>query len=72
MDAAILGLIWSVPVDGYPREATVEWTLFDERATEVPGYAIDAAGPFLAGLTPDDPVLTYLVTTRDDSRRSDG
>jgi hypothetical protein len=25
----------------------------------VPGYAIDAAGPFLAGLTPDDPVLTW-------------
>jgi hypothetical protein len=59
VDAAILGLIYSVPVDGYPKQATVEWTLFDERATEVPGYAIDAAGPFLAGLTPDDPVLTW-------------
>lgn len=59
VDAAILGLIYSVPVDGYPKEATVEWTLFDERASEVPGYAIDAAGPFLAGLTPDDPVLVW-------------
>jgi hypothetical protein len=59
VDAAILGLIYSVPTDGYPRQATVEWTLFDERAAEIPGYAIDAAGPFLVGLTPDDPVLTW-------------
>ncbi len=59
VDSAILGLIWSAPTDGYPKQATVEWTLFDERATQVPGYAIDAAGPFLWPLTPDDPVLVW-------------
>jgi hypothetical protein len=59
VDSAILGLIWSVPTDGYPKEATVEWTLFDDRASEVPGYAIDAAGPFLSPLTPDDAVLVW-------------
>ncbi len=59
VDAAILGLIWSVSTDGYPQEATVEWTLFDGRAEQVPGYSIDAAGPFLSPLTPDDPDLVW-------------
>ena len=60
VDAAILGLIWSVPVDGYPQVATVEWTLFDDaRAPVVQGYAIDAAGPFLSPMTKDDPILTW-------------
>lgn len=59
VDAAILGLIWSVPTDGYPKQASVEWTLFDDRADQVPGYAIDAAGPFLAPLTADDAVLVW-------------
>ena len=45
VDAAILGLIYSVPTDGYPKKAEVNWTLFDDRASKVPGYAIDAAGP---------------------------
>jgi hypothetical protein len=59
VDAAILGLIWSVPTDGFAKQASVEWTLFDDRAEQVPGYAIDAAGPFLAPLTPDDSVLVW-------------
>jgi hypothetical protein len=59
VDSTILGLIYSVPTDGYPKQATVEWTIFDDRIRQVPGNAIDAAGPFLSGLTPDDPVLTW-------------
>jgi hypothetical protein len=59
VDAGILGLIYSVPTDGYPKQATVEWTIFDDRIRQVPGNAIDAAGPFLSGLTPDDPVLVW-------------
>lgn len=59
VDAAILGLIWSAPTDGLPKEATVTWTLFDENAPEVPGYAIDAAGPFLYTLTQDDPKMVW-------------
>ncbi len=59
VDAAILGLIYSAPTDGYPKQATVEWTLFDDRAAVVPGNAIDAAGPFLSNLTPEDPVLVW-------------
>ncbi len=59
VDAAILGLIWSVPTDGYPQTASVEWTIFDERAPTVQGYAIDEAGPFLSPMTADDPILTW-------------
>lgn len=59
VDAAILGLIWSVPTDGFPKEATVQWTLYDDNAREVPGYAIDAAGPFLYTLTPKDPKMVW-------------
>ena len=59
VDAAIIGLIYSAPTDGYPKQATVEWTIFDDRAGTVRGNAIDAAGPFLSDLTPDDPVLVW-------------
>jgi hypothetical protein len=59
VDADILGLIWSVPTDGLPKEATVRWTLFGDDDQPVPGYAIDAAGPFLFSLTPEDPILTW-------------
>lgn len=59
VDADILGLIWSVPTDGLPKQAQLEWTWFDEAAPEVAGYAIDAAGPFLSPLSPDDPVLVW-------------
>ena len=59
VDSAILGLIWSVSTDGYPQQATVEWTLFNDRAPQVPSYIIDAAGPLLWPLTPDAPTLVW-------------
>lgn len=59
VDADILGLIWSTPVDGLPKTARLEWDWFDAAAPEVAAYAIDAAGPFLYPLTPDDPVLVW-------------
>ena len=59
VDAGILGLIWSVPVDGLPQRAELEWDWFDESVPEVAAYAIDAAGPFLSPLTADDPVLVW-------------
>lgn len=59
VDAGILGLIWSVPTDGMPKQASVEWTLFEEPGEQVQGYAIDAAGPMLAPMTPEDPVLVW-------------
>jgi hypothetical protein len=59
VDAGILGLIYSAPTDGYPKQATVEWTIFDDRAGTVRANAIDAAGPFPSYLTPDDPLLVW-------------
>lgn len=55
----ILGLIWSVPTDGLPKQATLEWTWFDARTPEVAGYAVDAAGPFVFPLVPEDSVVTW-------------
>lgn len=58
-DAAIIGLIYSKPTGQFAKEATVEWTLFTEKIQEIPAQTIDAAGPFLGELTPDDPVLVW-------------
>lgn len=44
-DADFVGLIYSTPTAGYAQEATVEWTVFPDPVTNVPGNAIDAAGP---------------------------
>lgn len=59
VDADILGLIWSVPTDGLPKQAELEWTWFDDTVQSVAGYAIDAAGPFLFPLTPEDRRVTW-------------
>ncbi|AXI46524.1 hypothetical protein C1J03_11145 [Sulfitobacter sp. SK012] len=59
-DADFVGLIYSIPTDGYAQKATVEWTVFPAPVIKVPGNATDAAGPFLADLTPDDSVLTWV------------
>ncbi|WP_133170032.1 hypothetical protein [Shimia abyssi] len=59
-DADFVGLIYSHPANGYAQEATVEWTAFPNRVTNVPGSATDAAGPFLTELTPQDTVLTWI------------
>ena len=59
VDADILGLIWSAPVDGLPQQAQVEWDWFDETAPEIAAYSIDAAGPFLSPLTQEDPILLW-------------
>jgi hypothetical protein len=59
-EADFVGLIYSEPAAGYAQEATVEWTVFPKPVTKVPGSATDAAGPYLADLTPDDPVLTWV------------
>lgn len=59
VDAAIVGLIYSTPTTEFAKQATVEWPYFTPEMAKVPGYAIDAAGPFLMDLTPDDPVLTW-------------
>ena len=59
VSSILLGVIYSVPTDGYPQTASVEWTQFDESIPEVRGNAIDRAGPFLEPLTPDQPILRW-------------
>ncbi|MEM7024966.1 MAG: hypothetical protein AAF637_20650 [Pseudomonadota bacterium] len=68
VDATILGLIFSVPVEGLPGTASVEWTIYTDRIQEVPSTAIDWAGPMLGVLTPDDRVnvwTNYFIDQED-------
>ncbi|WP_425046016.1 hypothetical protein [Primorskyibacter sp. S87] len=58
-DAALVGLIYSVPTEKFVKEATVEWTLFSEGVDRIPSQVIDAAGPYLMDLTSDDPVMVW-------------
>lgn len=58
-DADFIGLIYSSPTEGYAQEATVEWSVFPDPVRTVPGNATDSAGPFMADLTPEEPVLFW-------------
>ncbi len=57
---AIVGAIFVYPVDGLPKDVRVDWDLFDERITRVPGTATDEAGPMPYLLTPDDSQLHWV------------
>lgn len=57
--ASLIGVIYSHPTNGLAKEATLKWTVFPDPITVVPGNAIDKAGPFLANLTVDDPILVW-------------
>ncbi|MEK6250075.1 MAG: hypothetical protein N2C12_17960, partial [Planctomycetales bacterium] len=58
-DAAIIGLVYSFPTMKFAKEATVEWTLFTDAIQKIPAQSIDAAGPFISELTPEEPVLIW-------------
>jgi len=57
---AIVGAIFVYPVDGMPKDVRLDWDLFDERITRVPGTATDEAGPMPYFLTPEDSQLHWL------------
>jgi hypothetical protein len=57
--SATLGVIFVYPTVGLPREASLEWDLFDERIDLVSAAATDEAGGLPAFLTPEDNVLRW-------------
>ncbi len=57
---AIVGAIFVYPVDGIPKDVRLDWDLFDERITRVPGTATDEAGPMPYFLTPEDNQLHWV------------
>ena len=57
---AIVGAIFVYPVDGMPKDVRLDWDLFDERITRVPGTATDEAGPMPYFLTPEDSQLHWV------------
>ncbi len=59
VDEAFLGVILSFPWRDLPESVSVHWDMFSDNITSVPATAIDAAGPFLGGATPDDPNIKW-------------
>lgn len=59
INAATLGVIYSYPTGGLPKEATMTWELFSPRIPRVPVAATDEAGGLPSFLTADEPVLTW-------------
>jgi hypothetical protein len=57
---AIVGAIFVYPVDGIPKDVRLDWDLFDERITRVPGTATDEAGPMPCFLSPEDNQLHWV------------
>ncbi len=60
VNAGFIGLIWSAPVNELPQTAALEWSWFDGPNDRVSGHAVDAAGPFLFPLMPDDPRIEWV------------
>jgi len=57
--AALLGVIFTYPTLGLPKEATVTWDMWDDRISNVPAVAIDEAGPLPTQMTSEDPVSRW-------------
>jgi len=57
--SATLGIIYSVPTESLPQEATLTWDLFSPKMQTVRAAATDEAGPLPYKLTPDDNVLVW-------------
>jgi hypothetical protein len=60
IDAAILGAIFVYPtVEPLPQKVTMRWDLFNDRIQQVPGSAVDQAGPMPSFLDPEYPLLEW-------------
>ena len=53
VNAAMLGLIYTFPTNGLPQKVIMDWSLWNEKITEIPAAAVDQAGPFQSLLQPD-------------------
>jgi hypothetical protein len=57
--AAVLGVIFSYPVEGLPQSVRMQWDLFSERVQLVPAASVDQAGSLPTFLEPDYAVLEW-------------
>ncbi len=57
--SATLGVIFVLPTDGLPQEATLVWDLFSDKVRQVQAAGVDEAGPLPWVLTPEDNVLHW-------------
>ncbi|MEP4078586.1 hypothetical protein [Haloferula sp.] len=57
--AALLGIIFSYPVDHLPDQVELHWDVFDDLIKKVPSAATDEAGPLPTILEPDNSVLVW-------------
>jgi hypothetical protein len=59
VDAAVLGLIYTFPVDSLPQVVTMDWDLFNDRIKMISASSVDQAGPLPVFLEPDYHILEW-------------
>jgi hypothetical protein len=59
VEAAVLGLIYTFPIDSLPDTVTMEWDMFNDRIKMVSAASVDQAGPLPITLEPDYNVLEW-------------
>ena len=59
INVAILGAIFVYSIDSLPRQATMDWNLFNDRIARVPTVASDEAGGLPSYLEPEDATLVW-------------
>lgn len=57
--SAIIGVIFSYPVQTIPKEVTINWDLWSEKIQVVPCLMTDPAGPMPYDISTEDPVLVW-------------
>lgn len=57
--SAVIGAIFTAPLEGLPSTATLRWDLFNDRIRSVSSASVDEAGPLPWTITPEDPELVW-------------
>jgi hypothetical protein len=59
INTALIGAIYTYPIESLPQQVTMGWNLFNERISQIPAVTTDEAGGLPATVAPDDPLLVW-------------
>ena len=59
INTALIGAIYTYPIESLPQQVAMGWDLFNERITQVPAVTTDEAGGMPTTIDPDDPTLLW-------------
>ena len=59
LDSAVIGVIYTFPIDALPQTVTMDWDLWNDRIQYVSAASVDQAGPLPAILDPEYRVLEW-------------